>query len=208
MDLHTVTANGLHRQVNSRSRVPVIAVALVNIIPCLLTLIYIGSSVAYNDVISMSVSGLFASYLLPCSFLLWRRITGQILPYNPSDEDPFEQAAASPNSTMSMEDPQGDFMHDAILEWGPWRVPGYLGIANNAFACLYCVFVLFWDFWPPATPVTPSTMNYSVLVTGAVIIFAIVYYFAGGKNTYHGPLVDYEVKGAVRRRTSVQKPGN
>lgn len=180
------------------------AVVLVNLIPCLLHLIYIGSSTAYNDVISMSVSGLYASYLIPCSFLLWRRTTGQIKPHR-SSEDRGAEMSRGPNvlSPLTVEN-NGDsdiLLEEPELEWGPWRVPGLLGILNNAFACLYCVWVLFWDFWPPLTPVNAENMNYSVLVTGAVIIFAVARYVLGGKVGYRGPLVDYEVKGFATRRS-------
>lgn len=90
-------------------------------------------------------------------------------------------------------------LEEPVLEWGPWRVPGILGTLNNTFACVFCVWVLFWDVWPPNRPVTGENMNYSVLVTGSVIIFAVARYFLGGKVGYRGPLVDYEVKGFTSR---------
>ncbi|TGJ88083.1 hypothetical protein E0Z10_g642 [Xylaria hypoxylon] len=188
--------------VHPRTRVPVVAIVVVTLIPCLLNLIYIGSSTAFNDVISMSVSGLYASYLLPCSFLLWRRVTGQIKPHRAREEEPGREMPLrrdrDPNMLRqpTLED-NGDsdiLFEEQVLEWGPWRIPGLLGILNNTFACVFCVWVLFWDFWPPSTPVTAENMNYSVLVTGAVIIFAVARYFLGGKVEYRGPLVDYDVK--------------
>ncbi|KAI1403912.1 amino acid transporter [Hypoxylon fuscum] len=197
------------RKVHARTRVPVVAVVVVSLIPCLLHLIYIGSSTAYNDVISMSVSGLYASYLMPCSFLLWRRITGQIKPYRSSEDRGAEMPIDRNRDPimlhpLTLED-NGDsdiLLKEQRLEWGPWRVPGLLGVINNCFACVFCVWVLFWDFWPPAIPVTAENMNYSVLVTGSVIIFAVARYFLGGKVGYRGPLVDYEVKGFTTRHTS------
>ncbi|KAI1373486.1 amino acid/polyamine transporter I [Hypoxylon crocopeplum] len=196
------------RKVHARTRVPVVAVVVVNLIPCLLHLIYIGSSTAYNDVISMSVSGLYASYLIPCSFLLWRRVTGQIKPHRSSEDHGVELSIGrdrDPNMPRSLtveDNSDSDIvLEKQELEWGPWRVPGVLGIINNGFACLFCVWVLFWDFWPPVTPVTGENMNYSVLVTGSVIIFAVTCYFLGGKVGYRGPLVDYEVKGFALRRS-------
>lgn len=195
-------------QVHAKTRVPVVAVAVVTLIPCLLNLIYIGSSTAFNDVISMSVSGLYASYLLPCSFLLWRRLTGQIKPHRPNEDNGIDisfRLERDPNMLCSRipdDSPNSDvLLEDDVLEWGPWRIPGLLGTLNNCFACIYCVWVLFWSFWPPALPVTAENMNYSVLVTGSVILFAVARYFLGGKVGYKGPLVDYEVRGFTARRS-------
>lgn len=80
----------------------------------------------------------------------------------------------------------------AELLWGPWRIPGVLGIVNNSVACIYLIIILFFSFWPPMTPVVASTMNYSSLVTSTVAIFSIVYYFVWGKKEYQGPIVDVQ----------------
>jgi choline transport protein len=60
------------------------------------------------------------------------------------------------------------------------------------------IFVIFWSVWPPATPVDATTMNYSVLVTGGVIIFSIIWYWVRGRKEYEGPLIDDEVKSIMR----------
>lgn len=36
-------------------------------------------------------------------------------------------------------------------------------------------------------------MNYSCLVTGAVIMFATIYYFVRGKKEYHGPVFEVDI---------------
>lgn len=157
------------RQVNPKSQVPVWAVSITAVITCLLTLINIGSAVALNDVLSLSISCLYASYLVVLVLLLHRRMTGAIA--EPSgDEDEI-------------------FSPDRLV-WGPWRMNALLGTVNNMFACCYLVFVLFFSFWPPATPVKADTMNYSCLGTGAVVIFSVVYYFALAKRQYNGPVVE------------------
>lgn len=159
-----------------------VAVGVVTLIPALLALIYIGSSTVFSDVVSLSVSGFYASYFLPCSLLLWRRMTGQIADFG----DPVV-------ADDVVGGPAGEKVLRMKLVWGPWRVRGLLGTINNAFACVYMLFVVFWDFWPPTTPVTLQTMNYSVVVTSGVIIFSIIYYFAHGRTQYIGPLIDSEV---------------
>ena len=137
----------------------------------LLSLIILGSSVAFNNIISLSVAGLYSSYLLCCALLLWRRLKGSIRP-------------ADDNATR---------VGPGNLHWGPWRVPEPFGTVNNIFACLYLVLILFWSFWPPATPVTPPTMNFSVLVFGATILFSLAWYLARGKAEFSGPIEEFDV---------------
>lgn len=43
-----------------------------------------------------------------------------------------------------------------------------------------------------------GSMNYSVVVTGGVIIFSIVWYYVRGRKEYHGPLIDDEVAAVMR----------
>lgn len=190
-----------------------IAVSLVTFIPCLLALIYIFSTTVFENIVSLTVSGLYASYFIPCILLLWRRSTGQI--HDRPSSDNYDNGlpthtprAASTHARMETINDSGTNLEnnksnkDDVLEprlvWGPWRVPGIWGTINNAFACVYSLFVIFWSFWPPETPATPKNMNYSILVTGAVIGFSIIYYYVWGRNQYRGPLIEYEVRDIAR----------
>lgn len=60
---------------------------------------------AFNNVISLTVSGLYSSYLVCCVLFLWRRCTGGI--------------------GRSSQDPPGKIG----LHWGPFRIQASLGIA-------------------------------------------------------------------------------
>ena len=187
-------------QVEPRTSIPMVAIAIVTTISCLLALIYIGSSTVFEDLVSLCTSSLYFSYLIPCTLLLYRRTTGQIQPHNPlycnSDDNPsISQTIAHPTLDYDNEIAQPP------LQWGPWRIPGALGITNNAFACLYILFVLFWSFWPPITPTNAQNMNYSVLVTGVVIAFSIVYYYVWGKAQYRGPLIEHNVQDYASKGT-------
>ncbi|KAF1347364.1 amino acid transporter [Lizonia empirigonia] len=162
-------------KVSNRTSIPVNAVAATSIIACLLALINIGSTTAFNGVISVSIAGLFSSYLLTASLLLYRRCTGAILP----------SSAAFDHGTPSVTE---DGMVRAI--WGPWKIPGALGIANNAFACAYLTFVFFFSFWPSFKDVSPANMNWSVVVTGGIALLSTVYYLVWAKKSYHGPIVE------------------
>ncbi|KAK0357495.1 hypothetical protein LTR91_008006 [Friedmanniomyces endolithicus] len=199
--------------VNSRNAIPVNAVLVVTGIAALLTLIYIGSSTAFNDVISLTITGFYGSYFLPAAFLLYRRIKGEVLPHGTAVEHPpTDHTRTSPpppevpgdlkvdhkyNSPPSLRAGEVE-VANARLIWGPWHVPGILGIANNVYACCYMIFVIFWSVWPPATPVTVSTMNYSVVVTGGVLILSTIWYFIRGKREYKGPLIDEDVAAIMR----------
>ncbi|KAF7872051.1 uncharacterized protein EAF02_009156 [Botrytis sinoallii] len=124
---------------------------------------------AFNDIVSLVLAGLFSSYFMAAGLLLYRRINNSIK--TPSEDisetiSPLEQ-----------------------LTWGPWRIQGFFGIANNIFACIFLVIINFFSFFPPTSTVTPTSMNYSVLVFGSVILFSIVYYLLYARKFYTGPVV-------------------
>ncbi|CAK7264287.1 hypothetical protein SEPCBS119000_000911 [Sporothrix epigloea] len=69
------------RKVNQRNKVPINAILIVGACSAMICLIYVGSSTAFNDVVSLNVTGFYGSYFVPSAFLLYRRIKGQIKPY-------------------------------------------------------------------------------------------------------------------------------
>ncbi|KAL8677934.1 MAG: hypothetical protein Q9186_005686 [Xanthomendoza sp. 1 TL-2023] len=161
-------------KVEPRTCLPLIAIGSTTTISVLLSLISIGSPVALNDVLSVTIAGLFLSYLACCSLLLWRRCTGGIADGRSTPE--FSGAANHP--------------HSKHLTWGPFHVPGAAGIAVNAIGCAFSILVIFFSFWPPFTPVTARTMNYSVVVTTFVLVFSAVYYVFWAHKSYSGPVVE------------------
>ena len=141
-------------------------------ISVLLDLIELGSATVLNILISLAINSFYASYFISAALLLWHRCNGRVKAHG---EAQFPLA--------SSESPRE-------LIWGPWRVPGFLGIANNAYACIWMVIILFFTSWPKTTPTTASTMNYSVFIALFVAIVSGVYYFVWGRKTYIGPLVE------------------
>lgn len=144
----------------------------------LLGLINIGSDVALNDIVSMAVSGLYLSYLSVGSLLLYRRLTGAIHEHESDIPASFSPAPTTVNVPGSP------------LVWGPFRVPGILGIAVNVFAIIYMVIVIFFSFWPTEAVVDYTTMNYSVVGTFGTVIIAVVYYGIRARKVYRGPIVE------------------
>ncbi|KAI1101871.1 amino acid transporter [Jackrogersella minutella] len=158
------------KKVSPRTSIPIYSVITTAVIAIILSLVNIGDSTAFNGVISISTAGLFGSYLIAASLLLYRRVTGGIRVAN--DEDILTNTVGS------------------SLTWGPWRLHGIFGIANNIFSCIYLVFIFFFSFWPPSLEVTPQSMNYAVLVFGAVLLFSMIYYAVWARNVYSGPIVE------------------
>ena len=161
----------MYIQVTPESAIPIYSVGLTTIVACLLALINIGSSVAFNDLVSMSISGLYLSYMVVASLLLYRRCTGGISSSKSSDDAIVNTAGAK-------------------LVWGPFHLPGIWGILVNTFALIYMTIAVFFSFWPPQHTVTVDTMNFSVVGTVGVIILSLVYYVLRARNVYEGPIVE------------------
>ncbi|KAM0281532.1 hypothetical protein ACHAO9_010695 [Fusarium lateritium] len=159
-------------KVNDRTTVPVYAVLCTAVISILLSLINIGSPVAFQNVTSLSISCLYSSYLIAASLLLYRRTT---------------KGFALPGSTdlPALANTSG-----AELVWGPFHIKGALGIANNVFTMCYLIVVGFFSFFPPMVDPTVDMMNYSVVVTGGLVIFSVIYYFIWARKEYNGPIVE------------------
>lgn len=150
------------------------AISLTTIIAVLLSFIGLGSSVAFNDVVSLSINGLYTSYLIGNSLLLYRRVTGGIKAYSPSD-------------TTLTNTPDAEH-----LTWGPWRIPEPFGTIINVFGCAYMFTILLFSFWPIGVNPDAASMNYSSLMCGAVVIFSVVYYAIWGRKSYTGPVVEID----------------
>jgi amino acid transporter len=56
--------------VDTKLQTPVRAVVIVTVLEMLLGLIYLGNSTAFNAILSMSILGMYASYLLPIVYML------------------------------------------------------------------------------------------------------------------------------------------
>ena len=160
------------QRVDATSAIPVLAITVTTILAYLLALIILGSSTAFTDIVSLAVVGLFGSYFIVAVLLFWRRLRGDIRPY--------------------VTDSELTNVPGAQLMWGPWRIPGVLGVVTNGFAIVYLVVIFFFCLWPPLNHPTAATMNYSSLMLGATMIFSVVYYFAWARKVYHGPVIQID----------------
>ncbi|KAL8648731.1 MAG: hypothetical protein Q9210_004812 [Variospora velana] len=155
--------------VHPKTAIPNYAIYVITAVACFIGLINIGSATAFNIVLSIAVSTLYLSYTITELLLLWRRIRGDI-------RKPSEMSG----STWQANE----------LVWGPFHIPGVLGIALNAFAVCYGTIVIIFCLFPAMINPDPAHMNWACLITAAVIFFAIAYYLMYAKKIYQGPVVE------------------
>lgn len=142
----------LASQVSARYSVPLLAVLIAFAFVILLSLINLGSSVAFNAIISLQLISLFATYEVAIGTLVYRRLFGPPLPP------------------------------------GRWSL-GKAGLAVNVFALVYGLFAMAFIVLP-GSPVdlTTETFNWAPVIFVGVMAVAFVYFFAGGRKTYLGPV--------------------
>lgn len=159
-----------------------VAILVVTVFSALLALINIGNNAAFNGTISLVLEGFYLSYLLAIGLLFWRRVRGD-LDGNNSDLMIFSSTA------------RHDETYDMSLTWGPWRMKGALGVANNAVAICYLLLIIFFSFWPTQMNPTVGQMNWAVVVTGSVALFSVIYYAMYARKSYTGPIVEVDPHG-------------
>jgi choline transport protein len=119
----------------------------------LLSLINIGSSVAFNAIISLQLMTLMATYTISIGCVLYARTLGG-----------------------------GKQIPPARWSLGRWGAP------VNAIAFVYCIFILFWTPWPTAANPDATTFNWAIVMFSACVLLSTVWYFAGGRKKYQGPV--------------------
>lgn len=69
-------------------------------------------------------------------------------------------------------------------------MPKIIGVFVNAIACGFTTIILAFSCFPPIAAVDKTTMNYSSVVTGGVMILALVYYAVRARKVYQGPTIE------------------
>ncbi|KAI4137766.1 MAG: hypothetical protein LQ341_004996 [Variospora aurantia] len=155
--------------VHPKTTLPNYAIWIITAVACLFGVINLGSSTAFNIILSITVSTLYSSYTITEMLLLWRRIRGDI---------------RKPNEM------KGSTWQANELVWGPFHVPGVWGVALNAFAVCYGTIVIVFCYFPATVSPDPATMNWACLIMAVVIFFAVAYYLMYANKVYKGPVVE------------------
>lgn len=69
---------------------------------------------------------------------------------------------------------------------------GKLGLPINVFSVAWLCFAIIFTFFPTAKNPTPVDMNWSIVVFGGVVIFAIVQYLIHGRRIYQAPVAQVQ----------------
>lgn len=78
-----IPGSGWIRKVHAGTQLPLYSIGVSACISMLLSLINIGSSVAFNAVVSLTVASFFGSYFLAIVMLVWKRLTAQSIDLGP-----------------------------------------------------------------------------------------------------------------------------
>jgi len=78
---------------------------------------------------------------------------------------------------------------------GPWHL-GKFSYFVNAWACLWTLFVSIIFILPTVRPVTADTMNYAAVFLVFILLAAAVFWYAGGRRYYTGPIVEAQADDA------------
>lgn len=75
------------------------------------------------------------------------------------------------------------------IPWGPFRL-GRWGVPITIGAIAYSVLGTFFSMWPTSNHPNLESMNYCILVFGATLLFAGVFWLVNGRKTYTGPVIE------------------
>jgi choline transport protein len=132
--------------------VPMNLIVVSFVVSCLLALINIGSTIALNNITSISLVSILSSYIVSIGCIFCRRLTNQ--PMLPAK----------------------------------FALSKSVGLALNVFSLVFLVFVYVFSFFPGVVDPTVAEMNWSILIHGAVIGFALLHYFVSARHVYDGPV--------------------
>jgi choline transport protein len=132
--------------------VPMNSIVVSFVVSCLLSIINIGSTIALNNITSLSLCAILSSYIASIGLVFWRRLTNRpLLP-----------------AKFTLSRP--------------------VGLALNAFSLAFLAIVLVFSFFPGSPNPTAASMNWAILMYGAVMIFALLHYFISARYVYDGPV--------------------
>ena len=163
--------------VDPKLRLPTPAIGITVIVTCLLSLINIGSVTAFNAMISLVVAGYLASYILPLTLMIWRRLTDPTLELGPWN-------MGKTGNWVNMFAVVWAIIAFFFSFWPPLMNPDLATMKYVLFSVIYSA--MSWCALSLLTPV----YSWSILLYGFTVIFSIVFYLFYGRKTYKGLVIE------------------
>lgn len=168
-------ANTFPVQVDSRLAIPLWAIGLTSIVNALLGLINIGSSTAFNAIISLVVGGYLSSYLVPIVLMIMKRIKGERIHFGPWT---LGRAGLPINIFAAC--------YTLVTVFFTFcKSPTFA--TSRVIAPQPPEHLLTSPLGPVSVPVNAVTMNWSCVVYGGTVILGIIYYVLRGHKKFVGP---------------------
>jgi choline transport protein len=161
--------------------VPIPAITLTSFWVIVFGCIYLGSTSAFNAIISSSVVMLQWTYCIPIILLMVR---GRSL---------LDTIATEEEENAVRE--QNDIIQGTVVEPGTQTIlhvkrhynMGKWGYLVNAYGVAFNIVTSIFFLFPPELPATGSTVNYAAAVVAFVILLAALSWIFDGRKKYSGP---------------------
>ena len=132
--------------------VPMNAIVVSFVVTCLLALINLGSTIALNNITSISLCAILSSYIVSIGLIFWRRTTNRpLLP-----------------AKFTLSKP--------------------IGVLLNGFSLAFLAIMFVFSFFPGSPHPSAAAMNWSILIYGVIMIFALLHYIISARHVYDGPV--------------------
>jgi choline transport protein len=156
--------------VDKKFDVPVNAILLTFAFTCCMSLINLGSKVAFEAMLSLATVALMATYLMSIGCVLLKRLRGEELP-------PARWSLGRYGLAVNV----------VALLYTSWSV-SCLVICSPSLAVSLCYHQFFWAFWPTTYHIDSSTFNWACPLFLLFLGCALLAYRLHGKDAYEGPV--------------------
>lgn len=175
-------------KVHPRLDVPLNALYLTTALVIVFGCIFLGSSSAFNAIISASVVALGITYAIPPAVSFGATATFQTLTML-SDQLPSWSKNAACRKIICHSATMGLGLQSGMSV----RIIPKLFANVKQIGIAYAILTTVLFVFPPELPVTGSNMNYCIVAFAIVIIISVIQWFIDGRKNFHGPYIDESV---------------
>lgn len=173
-----LSASNFLAHVSLKSQVPFRAIMLSVCVQVLLRLINVGSSAAFLAFVNAAAATLYITYVRANVLEHYR---GCLL---------TECSQITPVILGVLKRRRGEH-----IPYGPFQLGRFRGVINGV-AIVYTLFTTFFLLWPATAHPDASTMNWTIVLIGGVLVFSCFWWFVEGRKSFFGP----DIEATLNRR--------